>query len=285
MALMLLGCAEKKESSPAVNGGNGVGAGQVPGEAPPKQDGGSNFQPNDTGWGTPAPFTITDMGNFKDFTGGSFTPDLNSTKLYYKVEKVGNRYKATFRLYYRYSRTIGGIGPNAGQKEYLHYAPKFESGNTSTDIQYNTIYQRNGKDYWVGFAEEKVYDPNTDTYSDFVNFNDSFGGPASFGSIVVVLDSQTESGFTWSGKVYYRNFRYSSNIGTASPDKPSSENVNYKCWNIKAGPYECREFLESNYPFYDMLVVQNGQVKYDLENPYFYTELGEVDNIFIPPLN
>jgi hypothetical protein len=273
--LALAGCAEKKEtavSAPAVAPEEGGAIQTTSGTS-------GTSGPNTSGWGFAAPLTLN-CSNFSEFSGRSCsTINFSDTKLYYNIEKImvngRAHYKGTMRVYYNYTQTTGGWGSDAGQVSYVHKAPKFESGGTTTDIKFNRIYAQNGKSYMVGFYEEKVWNPQTDTYSDFTTFNDVNNG--AFGSIMIVLDGLSEAGYT--GKVYFRNWV---NNFLYAP-KPQSNNERYKCWNITEGPYSCREFVKNGNStnYNDMLVESGGNAVYNaqytnLEAPYHYKELGTI---------
>jgi hypothetical protein len=273
--IAFVGCAEKKDVAPTEPTTENVEEG-----APIQTTTGSaSAMPDTTGWGFPVPLTLN-CSNFQEFSGRSCSNiNFDNTKLFYNIDKVmvdgRAHYKGTLRLYYNYTQVTGGWGPDAGQSVTTHKSPKFESGSTTTDIKFNRYYTQNGKAYFVGFYEEKAWNPTTNTYSDFRNFGTT---PPPFGSLMIVLDELSESGAT--GKLYYRNFRYEAFAG----DKPQSNNLRYKCWNITEGPYSCREFVRNgtDTQWERMLETTNGmEVRYNsqysnLEAPYFYKELGDI---------
>ena len=279
--LALAGCAEKKDVEPAKPPVTNTEEGEAVQTTTGTGSNASNA-PDTTGWGYAVPLNLN-CNNFQEFSGRSCESiNFSNTKLYYNIEKVmvegRPHYKGTMRVYYNYTQVTGGFG-SAGQSVTYHKSPKFESGSTTTDIKFNRYYTQNGTPYFVGFYEEKAWNPNTNTYSDFRNFTSN---PPPFGSIMIVLDGLSESGST--GKLYYRNFRYESYAG----DKPQSNNLRYKCWNITEGPYSCREFVRNgtDTEWDRMLEVlptdPNGnEVKFNatysnLQLPKFYKELGTI---------
>lgn len=269
----LLGCAEKKEINS--DGGDTTNVTEVPPEVVTTNTG---YVPDDSTWGYPVPMAIT--SNFQDFTGRQGDPDFNSTKLYYDIQKVGSNYTANIRLYYKYTEVTTRPGePSTTTVE--HKAPKFESGGTATDIQFNKYHYDNGQAYWIAFVEEKRW--NGSSYVDFRNFNEFENGGAGvrFGSLMIILDDLAEDGYK--GSVYYRNFAYSDCIyGWGCPDKPQAEHENYKCWNIRAGPYSCREFVQGGNDNVNGTMLDGNQSHYNLDYPTSYKKLGTVSGIFIP---
>lgn len=100
-----------------------------------------------------------------------------------------------------------------------------------------------------------TFDSGTSTYDTRYNKWVTTGGTQklklmfqdNLGAIVVEIDNQTNDLGLWKGDVYFRNFDFGV---CANPPFYGSPVCNVqspqKCWNITAGPYDCRSFMSGN---------------------------------------
>ncbi len=67
------------------------------------------------------------------------------------------------------------------------------------------------------------------------------------GAIVVIIDNQVNDLGLWRGEIYYRNFDFGVCANPPFYGAPiCNVQSTLKCWNITAGPYDCRSFMSGD---------------------------------------
>ena len=181
------------------------------------------------------PTDTTETGNNTTYSGGtapvnSFSPSLLETYAGRSINNPQNlrvtldvfnvadtgkpkQYGGTFKISYEETynnttRTVTGT---------------FNSGTSINDTKYNKFYNTGG------VTKLKLF------------FQDNLGAIVVSIEPISVNDLETK----YKGRVYFRNFDF----GVCQPGlfQPSYCNVQSpsKCWNISAGPYDCRAYMYS----------------------------------------
>ncbi|MEQ1878725.1 MAG: hypothetical protein ABL958_18935, partial [Bdellovibrionia bacterium] len=104
---------------------------------------------------------------------------------------------------------IGYVEPGYGSLLYYHEGV-FEAGNSVLESGYNGWMQFGAKLVLRAFFEDR------------------------FGSLLMVVDGVDDVGLM-SGSIYFHNF------GSTYAQKPIGPQA--RCWLIKIGPYDCRDYL------------------------------------------
>ncbi len=266
LGVMFLGtaCSEKKDVSSSDAGTPPPAAPSNPNPPDEIESPTSSLdQPDDSTWGERANLVI-DTSNFNDFTGRPGDEIPQDTRIYISLQETSDGYAGEVRIYYATETENNSFG--SGGSTTLYKFPLFKSGEARADVQFNRWYDVNGNEHFVAFFEEQVVLP-TGGLGDFTSYGIfGYDANARVGSIMIILDDMTGDDLgELRGTVYYRNF------GFTYADKPDSDNENYRCWNIRRGPYDCREFLVNNQidPVRANLRVSN------------YKRLGTFSNLFL----
>lgn len=100
---------------------------------------------------------------------------------------------------------------------------RFTAGSSIEDTKYNKLYRTGGADKYKFF------------------FQDNLGGIIVSIEAINVNDIETK----YKGRVYYRNFDFGVCSNPGYDQLPPVCNVQSpsKCWNISAGPYDCRAYM------------------------------------------
>lgn len=132
------------------------------------------------------------------------------------------QYGGTFKITYEESCSGTSNGCNGSKRT---VSGNFNSGTSEYDTRYNKTYFTGGVDKVKLFFQDPM------------------------GAIIVSIEPISVNDFEtkFKGTVYFRNF----DLGVCSnppPWMPPQCNVQapQKCWNISAGPYDCRAYLSND---------------------------------------
>lgn len=119
------------------------------------------------------------------------------------------------------------------------YVQTFTSGTRASENIYNRIVNVGGHRYYKGFFEDANYD--------YVKWMDLYntGEKHTYGAVILIVDLESlDDEGSVNGEIWYLNYNKAV-CGTKDPyfcyEKSES-----RCWFIKAGPYDCRDFVISD---------------------------------------
>lgn len=177
--------------------------------------GGPTPTPTDT-WGDKvgvAVLEVDSLATFSDYTG---RPMNNPSNVKVKVDMKKN---AALGFYSGQMQVSYSDIDYAGTSR--NFTGTFNSGGASEKAVNDNVYVNQ----WNHFYNHQINGVTTPFFVAF--FEDALGG------MLLVSDYIDDLGMQ--GAVYYRNYR-----PTPAPKSPS------RCWFVKIGPYECRDFLSGD---------------------------------------
>ena len=240
-----IACSSKSSSSKSSENN-----GQTTGTTPPPSDGyGSSSAPNTSGWGESTPLSL-DLEKLQDFTGYEIS-NIKEARLFVKMQKMtdSNTYYGNVRVYYKYEIKSGNFSTTNKTTTYYKY-PKFITGTRSTDVAFNKFYDTSSGTYkFIAFFEEPGTSGTENSF--FINewprnSDGTVYTNSRRGALILVVDNAGDD-LGSGGKLYYHNWT----VQNPMPSKPGQygnpfgggENIHNRCWYIKAGPYQCRDFI------------------------------------------
>ncbi|MFK8138588.1 MAG: hypothetical protein AB8E15_09535 [Bdellovibrionales bacterium] len=230
-------------------------------------DGGTSSEPDDSSWGTKAYLDVENKEDFASFAGMP-ADEIFEERIYLDLDAYEGRfgvkyYQGEVKVAFNTGYVEGGFGSNPGNVVTNYFNFTFEAlpynadelsegGNPGTyaedGIRFNKVYNKNGDTFFVAFFEEPGFE-------DFAPWG--WNANAIAGSVLLVIESIGDEGL--SGSIYFKNY------GFTYASKPTYT----RCWDIKRGPFECRDFL-------------NGQDEIDPRLdfiPQEFTKLGSFYNL------
>lgn len=206
VVIMTQGCAKPK-SSTATAPGTGEAIVTVPGN---------------TGSAAPTNSVVlvpTSKGAFEDYSQRTMS-GLSNFSLTMNLFEVGDdKYAGDISISYTLDGKTFTDNQETRQKSLDASGRNCQAtGNKADGAKYNKLFKIGDKDVWHGFFQDCT------------------------GSVVVVLDGFTEVSLgdgntqkVYRGSVWYKNF--------SRPMFFNQQQGNLPCWEIEAGPYDCRTFL------------------------------------------
>lgn len=210
---------------------------------PPRGDNALNTAPTQGAIGTfyflgkgVADLNADDKAVIEKYTGRLFN-NISDPKININLNRtLSGNYGGTATIYYYED------SPTSDEK--IFRGGTFYSGEQNSDVVYNNYVEHNGEDYFKAFFEDRE------------------------GALIIVAHEIDDVGI-WGGRVYFKNFKCGRKIWepACNPHQPN------RCWNIKIGPYECRDFLEDAFNPYSHI---NTTIR---KFPSRYTFIGTFEGI------